>query len=181
MLLDNLCYRVNTCFTKIIPCITWLRVLYGLSLFSQGSFLVLLDYLCYRVITYFTEMIPGVTGLFLFFLQGLLLCFLITTLFPDCFPCMIIFCFTGIFPCVTLLLHYSIIIPCVTRLLVLLDCLSYRVANNWLDSVLPTKITSMCFWERHLSYSWKYTKMEIHSKNLAFEGISNSNIFYVLL
>ena len=77
MLLDNLCYRVNTCFTKIIPCITWLRVLYGLSLFSQGSFLVLLDYLCYRVITYFTEIIPGVTGLFLFFFTR------ITTLFLD--------------------------------------------------------------------------------------------------
>ena len=150
----------------------------------QGKYLFYKDYSLYYLITcliWFIEIIPGVTGLFLFFLQGLLLCFLITTLFLDCFPCMIIFCFTGIFPCVTLLLHYSIIIPCVTRLLVLLDCLSYTVANNWLDSVLPTKITSMCFWERHLSYSWKYTKMEIHSKNLAFEGISNSNIFYVLL
>ena len=165
---DYSLYYLITCliwfiafFTRIIPCVTWLLVLQGYYLFYR-------DYSwCYRVIP--------------FFLQGLLLCFLITTLFPDCFPCMIIFCFTGIFPCVTLLLHYSIIIPCVTWLLVLLDCLSYRVANNWLDSVLPTKITSMCFWERHLSYSWKYTKMEIHSKNLAFEGISNSNIFYVLL
>ena len=140
----------------LITCVT------GLLLILQRLFLVL-------------------QGYSFFFLQGLLLCFLITTLFLGCFPCMIIFCFTGIFPCVTLLLHYSIIIPCVTRLLVLLDCLSYTVANNWLDSVLPTKITSMCFWERHLSYSWKYTKMEIHSKSLAFEGISNSNIFYVLL
>ena len=135
---------------------------------------MLLDYLCYRVITYFTKIIPCVTGLLLVW-QELLLVFL------DCLSCEVITCFTGIFPWVTLLTHYSIIIPCVTRLLVLLDCLSYTVANNWLDSVLPTKITSMCFWERHLSYSWKYTKMEIHSKNLAFEGISNSNIFYVLL
>ena len=97
MLLDNLCYRVNTCFTKIIPCITWLRVLYGLL----RLFLVLQGYSFFfftRITTLFLDYysvswLLSLHDYFLFY-RDFSLCYFITPLFHYYSMCYPITCVT---------------------------------------------------------------------------------------
>ena len=135
------------CFTRIIPCVTWLFVLQGYYLFYKNYSL------CYRVITCLTRTTTCVSWLLVLpghylFYRDFSLCYFINPLFH----------------------YYSMcyLITCVTWLLVLhggQQLIRQCLANKDHINVLLRETTIIYI---------KYTKMEIHSENLAFEKNFNS-------